>query len=77
MGDQLVGPRGQVVGRDGRDPRRPERRRGPGQLDGVPGIRRADVRDDPVRARLGQRQLDQPQPLGVVQGRELTRGPGH
>src|SRR5580704_14271284 len=77
VGDQLVGPRGQVVGRDGRDPRRPERRRGPRQPGGVPRVRRADVRDDPVRARLVQRQLDQRQPLGVVQGRELARGPRH
>ena len=56
---QLVGAGRQVIGRDRGDPGRAERDRGPGQPDGVPGVRRADVRDHPVRPRLGQGQLEQ------------------
>ena len=45
--------------------------------DRVPGVRRADVRDHPVGTRLGQGQLEQGQPFGVLQGGELAGGPGH
>jgi hypothetical protein len=76
VGDQLIGPGRQVIGRDRRDAGGSQGDRRLGQPAGVPGVRGADVRDDAIGAGLGERQFEQRQPFRVLQGRELPGRPG-